>query len=79
MRTAWIGRAERGEVDREGLLNGLLDLYATDLKCEVRVTVVETIDLEGSKRLLGPVISMGRCSRILRLWGAQLRLPVLSG
>ena len=54
-RTSWIGRAERGEVDREELLNGLLDLYSTSLKCEVRATVVETIDLESVESPTWPV------------------------
>ena len=44
-RTALIGQAERGEVDRPALLDGLLDLYALHMQCEVRVTIVETIEL----------------------------------
>ena len=85
-RTAWIGRAERGEVDREGLLNGLLDLYATDLKCEVRVTVVETIDLEGVEApawtrdfdgtLLTDIAFMGRSTSTARTqWLIVVGLP----
>ena len=85
-RSSLLGDAENGVLGRGELLESLLEVFSSETKCEVRTTIIETIDLSSVKKplwlnkfegqLMVDIAYLGRSSSDIRkLWIVVTGLP----